>query len=512
MTPKTKTGKTKTGKTKTGKTIIAIDQGTTSSRAILFDDEGQILAQQSAEFPQLFPQDGWVEHDPEAIWQTTLDVTRAMVNAAAERGTPASAIGITNQRETTLVWDRTTGAAIHNAIVWQDRRTAATCAALKDAGREAMVTAKTGLLLDPYFSATKIAYILDQVPGARARAAAGELCVGTVDSFLLWRLTGGAVHATDATNASRTSLCDIETGDWDPELLDIFNVPAACLPEIRDNAGHFGDCDPDLFGAPLPIMAMIGDQQAAAVGQGCFSPGALKSTYGTGCFVIINTGATRIHSANKLLSTVGYRLNGTTSYALEGSIFISGAIVQWLRDGLRLIDSAGETEGMAAALPDNGGVYMVPALTGLGAPHWSPHARGAIYGITRDTGPDHFARAALESVAYQTRDLFTAMQADGIDVAAVRVDGGMTENNWLMQFLADVLDLTVDRPVVRETTALGAAMLAHMAGEDDVDLDDIAAMWQGDRSFTPQMDASERSSLLAGWQAAIDRTLMGLDS
>ena len=493
------------------KTIIAIDQGTTSSRAILFDANGHILAQQGAEFPQIFPADGWVEHNPEDIWQTTIDVTRAMVTAARDLGRPASAIGITNQRETTIVWDRATGVPIHNAIVWQDRRTADICAALKTDGHETTVTAKTGLLLDPYFSATKIAFILDQVPGARARAVAGELCAGTVDSFLLWRLTGGKTHATDATNASRTSLLNIETGQWDDELLEIFNVPAACLPIVRDNAGHFGNCDPALFGADIPILAMIGDQQAAAVGQGCFTPGALKSTYGTGCFVIVNTGDKKVASDNKLLSTIGYQLDGKISYALEGSIFISGAIVQWLRDGLQIIDNAAATETMAAGLAENNGVYMVPALTGLGAPHWSPHARGAIYGITRDTGPAEFARAALESVAYQTHDLFTAIIADGIPVTAVRVDGGMTENNWLMQFMADILDVAVDRPMVRETTALGAAMLAHMAGEDDVSLGDIAAMWQSDRRFDPAMDATTRTGLIAGWQTAIDRTLTGLD-
>ena len=498
------------------KTIIAIDQGTTSSRAILFDANGHILAQEGAEFAQIFPHDGWVEHDPEEIWNTTVNVTKAMVDAAIAIGRPASAIGITNQRETTIIWDRATGKPIHNAIVWQDRRTADICAGLKAAGHEDIITAKTGLLLDPYFSATKVAYILDQVEGARARAAAGELCMGTVDSFLLWRLTSGAVHATDATNASRTSLLNIETGEWDDELLEIFNVPAACMPEVRDNAGHFGDCDPALFGAPLPILSMIGDQQAAAVGQGCFKPGALKSTYGTGCFVIVNTGDTRIKSTNKLLSTIGYRLDGEISYALEGSIFISGAIVQWLRDGLQIIENASSTEPMASALSGNSGVYMVPALTGLGAPHWSPHARGAIYGITRDTGPAHFVRAALESVAYQTNDLFTAIAGDGIDVTIVRVDGGMTANNWLMQFLSDILDVTVERPVVRETTALGAAMLAHLAGENadsnspDMSLDDIAAMWQSDQRFEPAMDAASRDDLIAGWQTAITRTLTGL--
>ena len=405
------------------RTIIAIDQGTTSSRAILFDEEGTILAQQSAEFPQHFPADGWVEHDPEDIWQTTVDVTSAMVAEARSRGSMPIAIGITNQRETAVIWDRATGKPIHNAIVWQDRRTADICAVMKNAGKEVMVTEKTGLLLDPYFTATKLSWILDKVEGARDRAAAGELCFGTVDSFLIWRLTGGKVHVTDATNASRTSLYNIHENDWDDELLALFDVPRTGLPQVMDCAAEFGSCDEELFGADLPIRGVAGDQQAAAIGQGCFTPGALKSTYGTGCFVIINTGDGAVTSKNKLLTTIGYRLGGKTTYALEGSIFVSGAIIQWLRDGMKLIASAGETEGIAAAQAGNNGVYMVPALTGLGAPHWAPNARGAVYGITRDTGPADFVRAALESVTYQTNDLFTAIAGDGIPVSVVRVDG-----------------------------------------------------------------------------------------
>ena len=489
------------------RTIIAIDQGTTSSRAILFDEAGTILAQQSAEFPQHFPEDGWVEHDPEDIWQTTIDVTKAMVAEARGRGTLPIAIGITNQRETAVIWDRATGKPIHNAIVWQDRRTAVICAVMKTAGHEPMVTEKTGLLLDPYFTATKLSWILDRVDGARERAAAGELCFGTVDSFLIWRLTGGRMHVTDATNASRTSLYNIHENDWDDDLLALFDVPRTGLPQVMDCAAEFGSCDSTLFDAELPIRGVAGDQQAAAIGQGCFTPGALKSTYGTGCFVIINTGDEAVTSKNKLLTTIGYRLNGQTSYALEGSIFVSGAIVQWLRDGLKIIGSAGETESIAAAQGGNNGVYMVPALTGLGAPHWAPNARGAIYGITRDTGPADFVRAALESVAYQTNDLFTAIAGDGIPVSVVRVDGGMTENDWLMQFLADVIDVPVDRPVVRETTALGAAMLALMQSDGSITLEDLSGRWQRDASFTPAMDAAERRELVSGWNLAMKRTL-----
>ena len=490
------------------RTIIAIDQGTTSSRAILFDEAGTILAQQSAEFPQIFPDDGWVEHDPEAIWQTTIDVTRAMVEEARSSGSLPIAIGITNQRETAVIWDRSTGKAIHNAIVWQDRRTADICTAMKNAGHEELVTAKTGLLLDPYFTSTKLAWILDRVDGARDRAAAGELCFGTVDSFLIWRLTGGRMHVTDATNASRTNLYNIHENDWDNDLLDLFSVPRNGLPTVMDCASEFGICDETLFDAALPIRGVAGDQQAAAIGQGCFTPGALKSTYGTGCFVIINTGEEAVASKNRLLTTIGYRLNGKTTYALEGSIFVSGAIVQWLRDGMKLIGSAAETEGIASAMDGNNGVYMVPALTGLGAPHWAPLARGAVYGITRDTGPTDFVRAALESVAYQTNDLFTAIAGDGIPVSVVRVDGGMTENDWLMQFLADIINLPVDRPVVRETTALGAAMLALMQSDPSITLEELAARWQRDAGFMPAMTMAKRSQLVDGWNAAMKRTLL----
>ena len=489
------------------RTIIVIDQGTTSSRAILFDETGTILAQQSAEFPQHFPVDGWVEHDPEDIWQTTIDVTKAVVAEARSRGRMPTAMGITNQRETAVIWDRTTGKPIYNAIVWQDRRTANICASMKNSGHETLVAKKTGLLLDPYFSATKFAWILDRVEGARDRAIASELCFGTIDSFLIWRLTGGTKHVTDATNASRTSLYNIHENDWDDDLLDLFGVPRNGLPEVLDCAAEFGICDAGYFNAELPIRGVAGDQQAAAIGQGCFTPGALKSTYGTGCFVIINTGGEPVASNNKLLTTIGYRLAGKTTYALEGSIFVSGASVQWLRDGMKLIASARETEAIAAAQTSNNNLYMVPALTGLGAPHWAPNVRGAVYGITRDTSPQDFVRAALESVAYQTNDLFTAISADGIPVSVVRVDGGMTENDWLMQFLSDIIDISVDRPVVRETTALGAAMLALMQSDTSITLDDLAERRQRDVIFTPTMDKGQRSSLLAGWNLAMKRTL-----
>ncbi|MEC7191570.1 MAG: glycerol kinase, partial [Pseudomonadota bacterium] len=432
----------------------------------------------------------------------------AMVAEARSRGSLPIAIGITNQRETAIIWERATGMPIHNAIVWQDRRTANICTMMKRAGHENMVAEKTGLLLDPYFTATKLSWTLDHVEGARARAEASELCYGTVDSFLIWRMTGGKVHATDATNASRTSLYNIHENDWDDDLLELFDVPRGGLATVMDCAAEFGVCDEALFGAALPIRGVAGDQQAAAIGQGCFTPGALKSTYGTGCFVIIHTGEEAFSSKNRLLTTIGYRLGGRTTYALEGSIFVSGAIVQWLRDGIKLIGAACETESIASAMDGNNGVYMVPALTGLGAPHWAPNARGAIYGITRDTGVADFVRAALESVAYQTNDLLTAIASDGIPVSVVRVDGGMTENDWLMQFLANIINLPVDRPVVRETTALGAAMLALMQSDPLITLDDLAARWHRDVRFQPTMDAGTRKDLVAGWSSAVKRTLL----
>lgn len=489
------------------KTILAIDQGTTSSRAILFSSDGTLLGQVNQEFEQIFPQDGWVEHRPSDIWETTLQVSREMMRRAETMERPVQAIGITNQRETTIIWDRHTGKPIYNAIVWQDRRTASHCETLQKQGALDEVTKASGLLLDPYFSATKIAWILDHVDGARARAEQGDLCFGTVDSFLIWHLTGGKSHVTDATNASRTNLYNINEGCWDKTLCDLFHVPMAILPEVRDCASHFGDTDASLLGKSLPILGVAGDQQAATIGQACFAAGTIKSTYGTGCFMLANTGAKRLHSKNQLLSTVAYQINGQTTYGLEGSIFISGAIIQWLRDGLKILSDAKDSEAMAQKLASNEGVYMVPALTGLGAPHWAPHARGAIYGITRDTGPDHFARAALESVVYQTQDLITAMTGDGIDCQGLKVDGGMVANNWMMQFMADILGQKIARPVVTETTALGVAMLAMLQDGQASSLDDMAKMWQLDAQFAPQMDRQIRDDLLAGWHQAIKRTL-----
>jgi glycerol kinase len=482
--------------------ILAIDQGTTSSRAIVFDRDGRALASAQREFPQIYPHQGWVEHDPEEIWSTTVAVSRAALDSSG----PVSAIGITNQRETTLVWDRATGEPVYNAIVWQDRRTADRCEALRAAGHEPLVAERTGLLLDPYFSATKVAWILDRVDGARERAERGELAFGTVDTFLVWRLTGGRVHATDATNASRTMLYDIHAGRWDPELLALLEVPASLLPEVRDCAGAFGDTDPTVLGTSLPITGIAGDQQAAAVGQACFAPGMIKSTYGTGCFVLLNTGESAVASRNRLLTTIAYRIDGRTTYALEGSIFVAGAAVQWLRDGLHVITDSSATEAMARGLDSNRGVYLVPAFTGLGAPHWDPHARGALFGLTRDTGPAELARAALESVCYQTRDLLAAMERDGARApAALRVDGGMVANEWLLQFLADILDVPVERPVVAETTALGAAYLAGLGAGFHRSLEDLGHNWQHDASFSPTMDGATRARLIAGWDDAVAR-------
>ena len=442
--------------------LLAIDQGTTSTRAIVFAADLSIVAQDQREFPQHYPRSGWVEHDPEDLWSTTVETVRGAMAKAGVSAAEIAAIGITNQRETTVVWDRATGRAIHNAIVWQDRRTAEACAQLKAEGHEAAVAAKTGLILDPYFSATKIGFILDRVDGARARAEAGELAFGTVDSFLLWRLTGGKVHATDATNAARTLLCDIRTGAWDDGLCRLFRVPRPMLPEIRDSAADFGTTLPDLFGGPIRIAGIAGDQQAATVGQACFAPGMMKSTYGTGAFALLNTGDAPVASKNRLLTTIAYQLAGKRTYALEGAIFVAGAAVQWLRDGLGIIETARDTAELAAAADPAQQVYLVPAFTGLGAPWWDPDARGAMFGLTRATGRKELARAALESVGYQTRDLLDAMRGDWPEAAGaetvLRVDGGMVANDWTLQFLADVLDAPVDRPVVLVTTALGAAL------------------------------------------------------
>ncbi|MEL7465943.1 MAG: glycerol kinase GlpK [Pseudomonadota bacterium] len=493
----------------TGPYILSIDQGTTSSRAILFDQALQPAATAQQEFRQIFPQSGWVEHDAEEIWSTTAAMCRAAMEKAGAAPEDVAAIGITNQRETVVVWDKATGRPIHNAIVWQDRRTAETCARLKAEGHAPAVTAKTGLLLDPYFSGTKLAWILDNVEGARAKAEAGELLFGTVDTWLIWRLTGGAVHATDATNASRTMLYDIRAGRWDEDLLRLLNVPAAILPEVRDSAGDYGLSRADLFGRPIPIRGVAGDQQAATVGQACFAPGMMKSTYGTGCFALLNTGADAVTSTNRLLTTVAYQLGGRPTYALEGSIFIAGAVVQWLRDGLKMIRDAGETQKLAEAADPAQRLYMVPAFTGLGAPWWAPDARGAIYGITRNTGPEEFARAALESVAFQTRDLLEAMRADWPDAedTVLRVDGGMTASDWTMQAIADQLGAPVDRPVVTETTALGAAYLAGLASGLCPEPEAFGKSWALERRFEPSLAAEARDGAYAGWRDVVRRTI-----
>ncbi len=484
--------------------LLAIDQGTTSTRAILFSPAGEIVASAQRELPQIYPADGWVEHDGEEIWRAT----QAVVAAALGDIAPAqvAAIGITNQRETSLIWDRKTGRPIGNAIVWQDRRGAGHCRRLIEAGWEAKIQAKTGLLIDSYFSATKIAWLLDNVPGARAAAKRGELAFGTIDSFLLWRLTGGRRHATDCTNASRTMLFDIRAGRWDEELLALFDIPASLLPEVLPNAADFGMSEKAAIGLTAPIAGMAGDQQAALIGQACFTPGMIKSTYGTGCFALLNIGSAMKTSRHRLLTTIGYDLAGSRTYALEGSIFIAGAAVQWLRDGLKLIRQAGETESLARSIGSTSGVYLVPAFTGLGAPYWDPEARGAILGLTRDTGIAEIVRSALEAVCYQTQDLMRAMSEDsGQAIAALRVDGGMVKNDWVMQFLADILAVPVERPIVAETTALGAALCAGLGIGLYADLAEISRHWRQDRRFTPAMPAETRQRLYAGWQAAVKR-------
>ena len=482
--------------------ILAIDQGTTSTRAIIFDQAGSPVAQAARELPQIYPRPGLVEHDPEEIWTATVDVCRQALAQVDNQA--VLAIGITNQRETTVIWDRETGRPIHNAIVWQDRRTADTCASLKEKGQEELIAGKTGLVIDPYFSGTKIAWLLENVTDVRERARAGKLAFGTIDCFLLWRLTGARVHATDATNASRTMLYNIHTGDWDDELLDLLNIPRSLLPDVMDNAADFGAVEPDILGIDVSVAGMAGDQHAATVGQACFAPGMVKSTYGTGCFAVVNTGATAVRSQNHMLTTIAYQLGGETVYALEGSIFIAGAAVQWLRDSLKVIGSASETEALARGLSGNSGVYMVPAFTGLGAPYWEPNARGAIFGLTLDAGPAELARAALEAVCYQTRDLADAMTADMVQKpVSLRVDGGMVVNDWLVQYLADILDVPVDRPVVSETTVLGAAYLAGLQIGLHASIDDIARNWQRDAQFTPKMSPSDREVALAGWRTAV---------
>jgi glycerol kinase len=488
--------------------ILAIDQGTTSTRAIVFDATARPVATAQAEFAQHYPHAGWVEHDPEDIWRDTLATARDAIAKAGLTAAQIAAIGITNQRETTVIWDRKTGQPIHNAIVWQDRRTAETCHRLKAEGAESLVRERTGLVLDPYFSATKIAWILDNVPGARARAEAGDLAFGTIDCFLLWRLTGGAVHATDVTNAGRTLIFDIHRQDWDEDLCRLFNVPRAILPAVHDNSHVFGTTAPGLFDTAIPIAGMAGDQQAALFGQVCFQPGEAKSTYGTGCFMLLNTGEQALESKGGLLTTPAYRLNGKMTYALEGSIFVAGAAIKWLRDGLGVITHASQTQDMATHVEDSHGVTMVPAFAGLGAPYWDPDARGAIFGLTLGTTQAHLARAALESVGFQTRDLATTMVADGAAwPAALRVDGGMAANDWLCQFLADLLDTPVERPDHLETTALGAAFHAGLAVGLWSGLDALASTWQRGARFVPSMNADHRATLIACWQDAVSRTL-----
>ena len=491
--------------------VLAIDQGTTSTRAILFRADMAVAAAAQQEFPQYFPADGEVEHDPEDLWSTTLATCRDAMRQAGAAARDIAAIGITNQRETTLVWDRGSGLPLHRAIVWQDRRTAEMCARLRDRGAEGAVAAKTGLVLDPYFSGTKLAWLLDHVPDARARAARGELAFGTVDTYLLWRLSGGRVHATDATNASRTSLFDIHQGRWDDELLALLGVPKSVLPEVRDSSAAFGATDPALFGGAIPICGIAGDQQAALIGQACFVPGMVKSTYGTGCFAVLNTGPTPVVSNNKLLTTIAYQLGGRRTYALEGSIFVAGAAVQWLRDNLQIVASAEATGALAAAADPTQEVILVPAFVGLGAPYWRPDVRGALFGLTRGTGPAELAQAALEAVCFQTADLVTAMRADWPQaqdaLRILRVDGGMANSDWTMQRLADLTGCVVDRPQIRETTALGAAYLAGLHCGFFPEPDRFAALWHLERRFSPQMDATTRERKLSGWAAAVRRLL-----
>jgi glycerol kinase len=490
--------------------VLAIDQGTTSTRAILFDDKMKVVGSGQKEFTQHYPASGWVEHDPEEIWVSVVATVKTALKKAGRHASEVAALGITNQRETVVIWDKATGKPIHNAIVWQDRRTAPLCHKLKKHGLEKTFTRKTGLLLDPYFSGTKIAWMLDKVKGARKRAEKGELLAGTIDSFLIWRLTGGKVHATDATNASRTLVYNIKENAWDDQLLAILNIPATLLPQVKDCADDYGITQKSLFGAEIRILGVAGDQHAATIGQACFEPGMMKSTYGTGCFALLNTGSDMVLSKNRLLTTIAYRLNGKTTYALEGSIFIAGAAVQWLRDGIKVIGKAEQSGKLAAEADPTQNVYLVPAFVGLGAPHWDADARGAIFGLTRNSGPAEFARAALEAVAYQTRDLLDAMRKDWKGASAktvLRVDGGMVASNWTMQRLADILDAPVDRPTILETTALGAAWLAGSKAGVWPKAGAFAKSWALERRFQPDMEASVRSAKLAGWRDAVRRTL-----
>lgn len=492
--------------------ILAIDQGTTSTRAIVFDAGLRVVASAQEEFAQHFPDSGWVEHDPEDLWNTTLSTCRAAMDKAGLDAHSIVAIGITNQRETTLVWDRETGEPVHKAIVWQDRRTSDYCAELRATGHDSLISERTGLLADPYFSGTKLRWLLQNVEGAAERAQQGQLLFGTVDSFLIWRLTGGRVHATDATNAARTMLYDIHTGQWSEEICRLFGIPLQMLPKVQDCSADFGTTDPKWFGAAIPVLGVAGDQQAATVGQACFEPGMLKSTYGTGCFALLNTGETAVTSRNRLLTTIAYQLDGKPTYALEGSIFVAGAVVQWLRDGLKIISSASETQALAEKADTHQSLILVPAFVGLGAPYWNSDCRGAVFGLTRGSGPAEFARAALESVGFQTRDLLEAMQADWAvqtkgAAPTLRVDGGMTASDWAMQFLSDIIDAPVDRPQVLETTALGAAWLAGSRAGICPDQVEFARTWALDRTFTPRMDSAAREIRYAAWSRAVQATM-----
>ena len=485
--------------------LLAIDQGTSSSRSIAFSTRGAVIGLDQHPFEQIYPASGWVEHDPEVIWATTLSTAREVLKRLRANHQSVAAIGVTNQRETTLLWDRRTGIPVYNAIVWQDRRTADECRKLQEAGHESEVIEKTGLRLDPYFSATKLTWILRNVPGAREAAAAGHLAFGTVDTFLIWRLTGGRVHATDASNASRTALFDIRNGRWDESLCEMFQVPMNCLPEVRDSAADFGATVADIFGESLPIRGVAGDQQAALIGQACFSEGDVKSTYGTGAFLVLNTGNHLVRSQNRLLSTIAYRINGKTTYALEGSILSAGSTIQWLRDGLGIISRAPEIELLAQSVNDTGGVYLLPAFTGLGAPYWDPEARGAIVGLTRASGRGEIARAGLDSVVYQTRDLLDAMAADGIGPSQLKVDGGMAQNGFFLQRLADVLGVPILRPKMAESTAFGAACLAALGAGIYSSLQDVARLWEPDTRCEPKLPPESREQQMAGWRAALRR-------
>ena len=489
--------------------VLSIDQGTTSSRGVIFDKNYEIVSIGQKEFTQFFPDSGWVEHDPEEIWMSTLESCHSAIKESKIDPSQIRAVGITNQRETTVVWDKVTGKPIYNAIVWQDRRTSDQCQNLKDLGHESLVNEKTGLLLDPYFCATKIAWILDNVSGARQKANEGQLLFGTIDCFLMWRLSNQQIHSTDATNACRTMLYNIHDGCWDEDLLKLFNIPSSMLPKVCDNAADFGKVDESIFGSEIPITASIGDQPSALVGQACFQPGMVKSTYGTGCFVLINTGYEPVKSNNKLLTTLAFQVNGKTCYALEGSIFVAGAAVQWLRDGLKFIESAQESESLAMQADDSQDVYLVPAFVGLGAPYWDPDCRGALFGMTRNTGPAEITKATLESVCYQTSDLLSAIEKDLGEgkLSAIRVDGGMAASNWTMQMLSDLVELPVDRPKNLETTALGAAYLAGMQIGFYPSMSDFSDSWQSDSQFNSKMTSDSRERKLAGWKDAVKRTL-----